>query len=569
MGRVLTSAAALIAVGGLALALAPGEVERPLPQARSLPPASSPGLLAVDLLDGSDRADLEAVEARLGADLDWLNEHSVDEALAVGQVQDLESAMAMLADDPRIEVVEPALELHALGFPDDPMYERQWHLREMGAPVGWAETPRGRGVRVAVIDTGVSRVEDLQGTDVLEGASMVPGEPTVEDGNGHGTHCAGTIAQTTNNGIGVAGVAPAATILPVKVLSRFGSGMSPWIAAGIDYAVDEGADVISLSLGGSYSSLIHNAIKKAEREGVIVVAAAGNSGREGVSYPGGLEETLGISAVGPGGDPAPYSSWGKGVDLAAPGGDKTRPGGGVLQNTVDGKGKEIYAEFQGTSMATPHVAGAAAVLLSTGMAPAAVKRTLLQTADGGEWDAHLGHGRLDLAAAVHQAEEAQGSTLFGLAVAITVMLCGIGGVGGRFRMLSAGLAGLAAGGVFFLDQLPIPSHPILDLIGTSLIYWPAMLGWPELAHFPVWLSALLPLAVAFTLGAWRPTRAIAMGVSVGVGVHLLHGAVTGTLAPWGLAGLLGVSWLILHASLCGAIAIALTGIERLEAEHAG
>jgi serine protease len=565
MVRRIAVLATLAALGVATFALAPAAPERQLPETPAPAAASGGGILAVDLVDGSDRAALDSVAALLGAELDWAGPHAVDEALAQGWVADLAGAAAALAGDPRVEVVEPVLEMEAFGYPNDPMYEQQWHLREMGAPVGWEESPRGKGVIVAVIDTGVTVVEDLEGTHVLTGASMVPGEPGAADGNGHGTHVAGTIAQTTNNGIGVAGVAPEATILPVKVLSKYGSGMSTWIAAGIDYAVDEGADVINLSLGGSYSAIIHNAVKKAEKKGVIVVAAAGNGGREGVSYPGALVESIGVSAVGPGGGLAPYSSWGKGVDIAAPGGDKTKAGGGVFQNTIDGKGGEVYGEFQGTSMATPHVAGAAAILLSTGMAPEAVKRTLLSTADGDAWDAKLGHGRLDLAAAVHTAEERQGATLFGLGLLVALLMGQLAGVGGRFRAASAAVGGLVAGGIFFLDQLPVPGGLLTDLLGTSVLYWPAMLGWPDLTHFPLWLSAALPAAMAFSFGAWRPTRPLALGVAAGIGAHLLHGAATSTLAPWGLSGMLGTSWLIGHAAVCGLLAMALAGVEKLEA----
>ncbi|MBW1877604.1 MAG: S8 family serine peptidase, partial [Deltaproteobacteria bacterium] len=211
------------------------------------------GRLVVDLVDGASEHDLAEIERMIGADLDWTHPLSVDEALAEGDVPDLDDAVALLAGHPLVEVAEPALEMQAFGYPNDPMYAKQWHLRAMGAPVGWEQTPRGRKVIVAVIDTGVTQVEDLEGTKVLDGASFVPTAKTARDDNGHGTHVAGTIAQTTNNGKGVAGVAPEATILPVKVLSSWGSGMSSWIAAGIDYAVDDGADVINLSLGGSYS----------------------------------------------------------------------------------------------------------------------------------------------------------------------------------------------------------------------------------------------------------------------------------------------------------------------------
>ncbi len=361
MSHTVRTTLAVVATLGAVFLLAPSPAQRELPPVPQVQAPDGAGRLVVDLQDGATEADLQQIEVLLGADLDWSHPLAVDEALAEGDVADLDDAVALLAGHPLVEVAEPSLEMVALGYPDDPLYEKQWHLREMGAPAGWERTARGKGVTVAVIDTGVTVVEDLGGTDVLEGATFVPGTKSAADDNGHGTHVAGTIAQTTNNGVGVAGVAPEATVLPVKVLSGYGSGQSPWIAAGIDYAADEGADVINLSLGGGYSQVIHNAIKKARDKGVIVVAAAGNSGRRGVGYPGALEETIGVSAVGPGGVLAPYSSWGKGVDIAAPGGDKAKRGGGVWQDTIDGRGGHHYAEYQGTSMATPHVAGAAAV----------------------------------------------------------------------------------------------------------------------------------------------------------------------------------------------------------------
>lgn len=566
MGRRFTSVAALAATVGAVFALAPSSVERVVPDVPVVQASSKAGVLAIDLVDGATDADLASVGLELGVEPRWTSEHSKDEALAQVWVEDLGAAVALLEDDPRVEVVEPVVHLHTLGFPDDPMYDKQWHMREMGAPVGWDETPRGRGIVVAVIDTGVTQVEDLKGTTVLEGASMVPGESGASDGNGHGTHVAGTIAQTTNNGVGVTGVAPEAAILPVKVLSKWGSGMSTWIAAGIDYAVDEGADVINLSLGGGYSSIIHNAIKKAEKKGVIVVAAAGNSGKEGVSWPGALDETIGVSAVGPGGKLAPYSSWGSGVDMAGPGGDKTRSGGGVFQNTVDGKGGEVYAEYQGTSMATPHVAGAAAVLLSTGASPEAVSRLLLETAAGDGWDNKLGHGRLDLAAAVNHVDDQHGATLFALGLVFALLVGHLAAVGARFRVFSGAVAGVLAGGVWFLEVLPVPSTLPLDMLGTSFLYWPALVAWPDAVHFPLWLSAAIPGAVAFTLGAFRGTRGLALGLTCGVGAHLLHGAATGTLDPAWLPGSLGVAWLVANGLFCLLLSVGLAGAEKLDAD---
>jgi serine protease len=524
----------------------------------------SSGVLVVDLVDGSSEADLASVEAEIGADLGWVSPLTIAEGLAEGTVVDMDAAVARLASDPRVEAAEPEITLQAFAFPDDPLFEKQWNLAAMGAPAGWELTPRGAGVVVAVVDTGVTRVEDLEGTKILEGASFVPGAKTSADDQGHGTHVAGTIAQTTNNGKGVAGIAPAAAILPVKVLSSMGMGSSSWIAAGIDYATDQGADVINLSLGGGYSDVIHNAVKRAAAKGVIVVAAAGNSGREGVSWPGALPEAIGVSAIGPDGGLAPYSSWGKGVDIAGPGGDKRRAGGGILQDTIDGRGGHAYQEFQGTSMATPHVAGAAAVLLSTGLPPEAVKAALLSSADGhGSWDSKLGYGRLDLRAALGR-ETSSGGPLFALAAAIAWVVGAIGRTRAGYRVATGAFAGLAAAGVFFLPDLHLVSGLWEQVLSRGILEWPAPLVGPSWVHFPMWLSALIPGLAAITFGAFRPTRPIAAGLAAGIGAHLLFGAAHGLFQPWWLGSTLGPAWLGLNGAIALGLALALAGAQNLE-----
>ncbi|MFT4627511.1 MAG: serine protease [Myxococcota bacterium] len=545
-------------------AFGPDDAHRELPVPPAVEAGSSGGTLVVDLVDGASEADLAIIEGLVGADLDWVHPLAVDEALAAGRVPSMRHALASLSGHPLVEAAEPEIEMSAYGFPDDPMYDKQWNLRAINAPTAWANTARGAGVVVAVVDTGVTRVEDLEGTEMLTGASFVPGAATAADDQGHGTHVAGTIAQTTNNGIGVAGVAPAAIILPVKVLSAQGFGSSAWIAAGIDYAVDEDADVINLSLGGGYSAVIHNAIKKARAQGVIVVAAAGNSGRRGVGWPGALEETIGVSAVGPDGSLAPYSSYGKGVDIAAPGGDKRVAGGGILQDTVDGRGGHHYVEYQGTSMATPHVAGAAAVLLSEGLPPAAVERLLLDTARGATWNERYGYGTLDLGAALGRTEVNHSMYRFLLGGLVALLVTQLAGTRAGFGLASGGVAALAAGGLFFLTVFPLPEALLLQIAIRPVLEWPGVLLGPGWMHFPLWLSAALPLAVGFTLGAFRPTRAVATGLACGIAAHLFHGAATGTLEPWWLPATAATVWLGANASLAMVVGMGLAGAQRIE-----
>lgn len=570
MARTLRVLAAVVALLVCVIALAPKAVVRHKPATPAAVGMSGPGRLIVDLTDNDGRtndADLLPLEAALGVDFTWTSADTLDEGLAQADVPDLAAALQALNGNPLVEVAEPELPMQAFSYPDDPLYDKQWHMKAMGAPVGWATTPRGKGIIVAVVDTGVTQVEDLAGTKVLAGASFVPGVKTAADDNGHGTHCAGTIAQTTNNGVGLTGVAPEATILPVKVLSGGGSGMSEWIAAGIDWAVDHDADVISLSLGGGYSAVIENAVKKAHQRGVIVVAAAGNGGREGVSYPGALVDAIGVSATGPDGSLAPYSSWGKGVDIAGPGGDKTKPGGGVWQDTVDGKGGHTYAEFQGTSMATPHVAGAAAVLLSTGMEPAAVERVLLDSASGTtSWDPKLGNGRLDLAAALGTAIDGYAWMRFALAGVLAALLTQASPAGAKFRAITVGTAAVAAGGLFFLNYLPIPMNTLVKLIASPVLLWPSTFISASWVNFPLWISAAVPLLVAFTFGAFRGSRPFAVGLCVGVGAHLVHAAAVGSLHPWWMSTAISHLWLIGNGVLCFVVALALVGTEKLDRE---
>ncbi|MBT3222738.1 MAG: S8 family serine peptidase [Proteobacteria bacterium] len=587
MGRTIRIVIGLLTVVAAIYVLRPRPAERFLPTPTLEAAPDKAGVLVVDLVDNPSDEDLQTIEMVIGnalsqsADLEWISELSKDEGLAEGWVSDLDDAVAALQNHPLIEVVEPAIQYGlpydegevvsssgaSEGFPNDPMFEKQWNMVAMGAPAGWASSARGKGIIVAVIDTGVSKVEDLEGTELLQGATFVPRTSSSADDQGHGTHVAGTIAQTTNNGKGVAGVAPQATILPVKVLSKHGYGSSSWIAAGIDYAVDEGADVINLSLGGPYSFVIHNAIRKARKKGVIVVAAAGNSGRRGVGYPGGLRETIGVSAIGPDGSLAFYSSYGKGVDIAAPGGDKRKPGGGVLQDTINAAGGHHYVEYQGTSMATPHVAGAVAVLLSTGAPPDQVEQMLLKSAVGdGKWNEKYGYGKLSISNALKRTVDHHGSTRFFIGVLFALLVSQLAGAYGTFRTSAAAFAGVTAGGLFFLSWFALPDWTIINLISSGLLTWPAVLLGPSWMHFPLWLSALLPAVVAFTLGATRGTRPLALGLCCGVAAHMFHGAATGALEPLWLPVALGQLWLTVNGTLCIAMAMALAGVEKLDEE---
>ena len=299
--------------------------------------------------------------------------------------------------------------------PNDPRYNEQWNFRMVHAEEAWGLS-RGKGITVAVIDTGVAYADtrrgaiarDFKQTKFAKGYDFVHKDGTPYDDHGHGTHVAGTIAESTDNNEGVAGLAFDSTIMPVKVLSESGSGSSADIAEAIRYAADHGANVINMSLGSPFpDKLMAAACDYAHKKGVVIVCAAGNSGSEGVGFPAAYKDCIAVSSVGPKGDLAFYSSWGKEVAIAAPGGDSQVGGaaGTILQNTVmkDPQGNPIddYYGFQGTSMAAPHVAAAAALIEAAGIRdPDDVKSILQKSAQPKSPARKYGAGILDAGQAV-------------------------------------------------------------------------------------------------------------------------------------------------------------------------
>ena len=228
-----------------------------------------------------------------------------------------------------------------------------WSLRATGIPQLWMRT-RGRGVRLAVLDTGIDRQHSDLRDAVVATRDFTRSWVGADDRQGHGTHVAGTIAARENRR-GVIGVAPQCELIVGKVLDDSGSGSDRAVAAGIVWAVDAGAEVISMSLGSPQPSRrIGDAIERAAAAGVLVICAAGNDGRpDSVNYPARRRATIAVAATNRRGEAAEFSSRGDQIDIAAPGVDilSTWPGG-------------RYARLSGTSMATPFVAGVVALLLA-------------------------------------------------------------------------------------------------------------------------------------------------------------------------------------------------------------
>jgi serine protease len=365
--------------------------------------------------------------------------------------------------------------------PNDPRYGEQWNFQRIRTEEAWP-TNHGRGVTVAVIDTGVAyadgprgkRARDFPETEFADGYDFIHKDSNPYDDHGHGTHVAGTIAETTNNNEGVAGIAFEARIMPIKVLSAEGWGRMSDIAAGIRFAADHGAKVINMSLGGPYAdSITHGACKYALSKGVTIVCAAGNGGGEGVGYPAAYPECIAVSALGPKGQLAPYSSWGAQVAISAPGGDKSQgEDAGILQNTVL-EGQDDYYSFQGTSMATPHVAAVAALIASEGVtSPDDVRGVLLKSAQPRGPKEKYGAGELDAAAAVRRAG-AERSDYWGrvwLAGAIWgLALIFAGGTAGRQRRIGAAVA--VTVGLFLPDLFSIFAGygSLWNLLGHSAL----------------------------------------------------------------------------------------------------
>ncbi len=339
-----------------------------------------------------------------------------------------EDMAQLLGQQEGVQYAELNYCLQAAFTPDDKLYLYQWNLNnpaqnDIRMQAAWDIEEGDPNVIVAVVDTGVAyenfdiyrQAPDLADTRFVPGYDFVNDDNHPNDDNGHGTHVTGTIAQSTDNLIGVAGVAFRCSIMPVKAVDDDGVGDVFAISQGILFAVEHGARVINLSVGSLQSSTtLRNAVKTAYDRGVTIVAAAGNDGAKGSppSYPAAYSNyCIAVGAVRYDLARAPYSTKGPYISVVAPGGDLTvdqngdgHPDG-ILQQTFKADPNDFaYWFFQGTSMATPHVSGLAALLVSHGVtSPDKVRKVMETTArDLGPagWDQEYGWGLIDAHAAL-------------------------------------------------------------------------------------------------------------------------------------------------------------------------
>lgn len=313
---------------------------------------------------------------------------------------------AELRADPRVLLVAPdaivkAAAWPASGAPSDTFYAQQEDLEQVRVPEVWPTTIGDPGVVVAVIDSGVDLTHpDIAGVTVVAPRNEIWNTTDVTDDNGHGTHVAGTIIARTDNATGIAGIAPASSLMPIKVLDADGLGFVSDVLDGVDWARTHGADIINLSLGGTMEpaqvALVQPTFTAARSAGILVVAASGNSGMQIMEYPAGLRGVVSVAAVDQTDLQADFSTFNRGVDIAAPGVD-------ILSTT----GGDYQAE-SGTSMAAPHVAGVAALIwaarpsLTVTELEAVLRASAVDLGDPGR-DNVYGSGRVDAEAALAEA----------------------------------------------------------------------------------------------------------------------------------------------------------------------
>jgi subtilisin family serine protease len=296
-----------------------------------------------------------------------------------------------VAGSPLVKYAEPNWIVHAWYTPNDPLWNQQWGPKRIHCEKAWDVGTGSGSVKIAIVDTGIDyNHEDIAGNYVSGGYDWVNEDNDPMDDNNHGTHCAGIAAAVMDNSKGIAGVAQV-KVMAEKVLGSGGSGSSSDVASGITHAADNGANIISMSLGSSSpSSIIEDACDYAyNTKDVVVVAASGNDGQPQVSYPAAFETVIAVGAIDTNDERCDFSNYGEDLELMAP--------GYRIVSSIPGNNYDFYS---GTSMACPHVAGVAALVKS--LYPSEnnvwIRQKLVDTAEDlgpAGWDEEYGYGLVD------------------------------------------------------------------------------------------------------------------------------------------------------------------------------
>lgn len=384
--------------------------------ADSIPSPLVPGLVAVKFTEATDPVTVAALAADHRATRITRPAFADFYLLTVGPDDDAVSVAHALAGQPGVVYAEPVGRVRAHYRPNDPLYQYQWNLQQLEFERTWdINTGGASSVIVAVVDSGIAykaqgstdaQAPDLAGTTFVPGYDFIWDDDNPLDFDGHGTHVTGTVAQSTNNNLGVAGIAFNTSIMPIKaldgdldvLLGAPNTATTAVVAQAIRFAAEQGAKVINLSLGGPAPSIIlRDAVQFAVDRGAVVVISAGNAGDQGsptdypAAYAKDIEGVIAVAATDYAGSRASYSNVNDYVELSAPGGDTTadRNGDGfadgVLQQTIDFDAFLLTGQFtsftylfaDGTSMSAPHVAGLAALLVDQGITdPKAIEAAL-------------------------------------------------------------------------------------------------------------------------------------------------------------------------------------------------
>ncbi|HRF60738.1 MAG TPA: S8 family peptidase [Fimbriimonadaceae bacterium] len=314
----------------------------------------SEGQVVVKFKDRVSSTALQAANRAIGAEAVEENSDLGFTLIELPDTMSVDRAVRYYRSLPSVEYAEPNYTYHAFLTPNDSGWNNQYGPRKMACPTAWDVTTGSASVVIAIVDTGIALTHPDLNDKIVAGYDFVNNDSNATDDQGHGTHCAGIAAAETNNATGVAGVGFNCKLMPVKVLGSNGSGSLTNVANGITFAANNGAKVISLSLGGSSgSTTLQNAVNYAWGRGCVVVAAAGNNGNTAPSYPGYYTNAIAVGSTDANDNRSSFSNYGNWVDVAAP--------GSSIYSTLRSGG---YGNMSGTSMACPGVAGLAGLVFA-------------------------------------------------------------------------------------------------------------------------------------------------------------------------------------------------------------